>query len=132
MKPIIKIPNNARVFILEDNEERMDWFRHKLGHQPGYRRASNALQAITILSQEATFDIMFLDHDLSFIDEGQFNEHTYANSGSRVAASMAEHGWLAEHVIIHSWNPAGAANMAKVLGNGVHVIPFGQFDIEIE
>lgn len=126
----IRVGADARVFILEDDEARMRWFNDRIHDEAELVHASNAEEAIRILAaRRVPFDIMFLDHDLSYVDQSLTEIPSHDNTGSRVAHSIAENNWLAETVVIHSWNPAGAANMAAVLGPSVVVIPFGSFEI---
>lgn len=126
----IQLATGSRIFVLEDDHLRMEWFRSKM---PDLIHAKTANQAIEILVTDKTpFDMIFLDHDLSILDQKytlDLNAEKDGNTGSRVAKSMAEGGYIGEYVVIHSWNPAGAANMARLLENGVHILPFGSFDI---
>lgn len=60
------------------------------------------------------WDVVSLDHDL----EPQHYENLQGNhgrSGMAVAEWIAENAPLIERVIVHSWNPWGAANMANVI-----------------
>jgi hypothetical protein len=58
----IRIPEAAKVFVLEDSPERIKWFRWRI---PQAIIASNAEQALALLDEQ-TFHACFLDHDLSF------------------------------------------------------------------
>ena len=58
------IPTNWRVFVLDDTEDRISWFRQRI---PGLRYAKTCDEALQILSTEK-FDCVFLDHDLSWVD----------------------------------------------------------------
>ena len=64
--------------------------------------------------QDGSWDIISLDHDL----EPQHYENL---EGKHDRSGMAVAEWIAENapdivgIIIHSWNPWGAANMARVL-----------------
>ena len=122
MRAHIHIPAGSTIFILEDSDERIRWFRQKLF---GCRVVicCHAEEAIARLGVES-FDYIFLDHDLSIINPERDN-------GETVARSLCDAGYLGQNVLIHSWNPRGAANMAKALTMAT-VCPFGQFDIEVK
>ena len=121
-----KIPKSSRVFLLEDSELRIEWFKKKLHN---LTIAKTADEAISILTCCAPFDFVFLDHDLGILDYTGENQ-TGKGNGQEVALHLAETGFLGNKVCIHSWNPSGAANMARILKNAATVIPFGNFDIE--
>jgi len=59
-----RVPSDCRVFVLDDTQDRLDWFRERL---PQMRSATTSAAALEILSTEH-FDLVFLDHDLSFMD----------------------------------------------------------------
>ena len=103
------VPAHWRVFVLDDTEDRLGWFRKQL---PGVelRWAKTAAAAIEILASEP-FDLVFLDHDLSFMDAG-FPERQFGN-GKEVARYLAIKKF-AGRVVIHSHADA-AAVMAKIL-----------------
>lgn len=103
------VPAHWRVFVLDDTEDRLRWFRK---HLPGVelRWAKTAKLAIEILSTEP-FDLVFLDHDLSFMDAG-FPERQFGN-GKEVARFLAIKKFRGR-VVIHSHADA-ARLMAKIL-----------------
>jgi len=105
------------ILILDDDFIRHEKFNKVLtGHN--ITNVSDSKQAIQKL-QEEKFDIIFLDHDLGgqvFVESGE-------NTGYEVAL------WLSNNkqnhkgrIIIHSFNPIGAANM-KALLPSAEVIP---------
>lgn len=114
--------------LLEDNEDRIKWFKR---HIPDIDVVSTAAECIAWLANNPAYDFFFLDHDLGALDYALFiNGQTQANgNGHEVARHMCELGYLGDNVVIHSWNPAGAANMKNILKNAT-VIPFGKFTIE--
>lgn len=120
----IKIPRRARVFLLEDSEERIKWFRERVQN---LTIANTAEQAITILSLSPPFDYIFLDHDLGVLDT---QGHCAQGDGMQVAKHIAGSGFLGRNVVVHSWNAGAAQRMACVL-EGCVVIPFGQFEIQV-
>lgn len=131
MNTVISIPANSKIFILEDNQERRDFFWKHLNEHHRLVFAADADTAIKYLANaKQPYDVMFLDHDLTYAEQSFTSIPTHSNTGSAVAKSIVENGWLAKHVIIHSWNPVGAQNMAKVLGPSVLVIPFGSFSLQ--
>jgi hypothetical protein len=89
--------------------------------------ARTADEAISYLALEH-FDFVFLDHDLGIMD--QYGTAP-AGNGKMVAKFIASQGYIGDNVVIHSWNPDGAAEMKNALRNAC-VIPFGQFEIEFE
>jgi CheY-like chemotaxis protein len=77
------VPSHWRVFVLDDSQDRLDWFRRKI---PGMQCATSARKAIEILKSEQ-FDLVFLNHDLSFMDGG-FPNRQFGN-GKEVARFLA-------------------------------------------
>lgn len=102
------IPADCRVFVLDDTQDRLDWFRTRM---PQMRCAKTSDQALEILSTEK-FDMVFLDHDLSFMDAG-FPERQHGN-GKEVARYLARTGFAGK-IVIHSKNEDGVRSMAKTL-----------------
>jgi hypothetical protein len=115
------IPASWRVFVLDDSEERLEWFRARV---PQMRAAKTASAAIALLSEE-TFDVVFLDHDLSFMDAG-FPDRQFDN-GKEVARFL-EISKFAGRVVIHSKNEAGVAAMKKILPEA-RIARFDDFEI---
>jgi hypothetical protein len=133
MSVIVQIPRDARVFVLEDSMERITWFANRFGERPGFDLARDADAGLALIAAaDPPYDFVFLDHDLEinhYRNMAGYNEHR--DTGYRVAHSMAERGYLGDNVLIHSWNPQGAANMAACFERSVFVIPFGRFEIDI-
>lgn len=119
----IRLPKGAKVFLLEDSEDRIVWFKK---HIPDVVIAETALQAIDIL-KGTEFDFIFLDHDLGLLNYAGYAEHENG-SGRDVARYLSGQGYIGKNVVIHSWNPVGAAQMKDLL-EGAYAIPFGQFDL---
>lgn len=117
----ILIPVEDAVFILEDSEERIAWFRQRL---PNAVFAKTAQQAIMLLSQRS-FGMIFLDHDLGFLDAADPTRLHY--NGKEVSRYLAIHHF-AGCVVIHSRNPVGAEAMKKVLPKA-HLLPYGTFEV---
>lgn len=97
------------MFVLDDTQARLDWFRERLP-QGKMRFAKTAAAALEILSTEH-FDLVFLDHDLSFMDAG-FPERQFGN-GKEVARYLA-YSKFAGRIVIHSHSDQAQA-MAKIL-----------------
>lgn len=111
---IFNIPPSWPVFVLDDSEDRLSWFR---------QFAKTSAAAIDVLSRQS-FKVAFLDHDLHWMDAG-FPNRQHGN-GKEVARHLASH-WFAGIVVIHSRSKQ-AAVMAKILP-AAKVYPFGEFDI---
>lgn len=108
------------MFVLDDTEERIAWFRSRL---PRVRSAKTSREALEILSAEH-FDVVFLDHDLSFMDAG-FPNRQHGN-GKEVARYLA-YTKFAGRIVIHS-RADQAAVMAKILPHAT-VCRYGDFEI---
>ena len=104
-----------KIFVLEDNNERMAYFslvflKHALV------MTNNVAMGRTILQNEK-MDYIFLDHDLGgqvYVPSGE------SNTGHYICKHMHEtlNGYTP--IIIHSWNDVGARNMANTLINNGH------------
>ncbi len=117
------IPSHWRVFVLDDTDERLVWFKAKV---PSARCAKTCDEALQILSSER-FDLVFLDHDLSWMDAG-FPNRQHGN-GKEVARYLARTNFQGR-IVIHSRSDQ-AKTMAKILPQAA-VAPFGDFDIRLE
>jgi CheY-like chemotaxis protein len=120
-----------KIFVLEDDTEyRIPQFQELFAaHNLVY--AVDSGQALEALRQQK-FDLIFLDHDLG----GQlYVDSRRHNTGYQVAAGLRKTINAETNVVVHSWNPAGAENIAKLLAKRargkVKRIPFGQFDARI-
>jgi CheY-like chemotaxis protein len=99
-----------RIFVLDDDKNRLQIFRSKLINHTVIT-AMTASEAIHILSKDS-FEYIFLDHDLG--------DRVFVPSGPGTGYEVAK--WLAEHpekqapnIVIHSYNPVGAKAMSNVL-----------------
>jgi CheY-like chemotaxis protein len=111
------------VFVLDDTDDRISWFRSKL---PNVQFAKTCDEALEILSTQK-FDVVFLDHDLTWMDAG-FPDRQHGN-GKEVARYLARTRFPGK-VVIHSRSDQAAA-MAKILPRAT-VIRFGEFDIIVD
>lgn len=117
------VPAHWRVFVLDDTEDRLRWFRERI---PQMRSATTSAAALEILSKEQ-FDLVFLDHDLSWVDAG-FPEKQFGN-GKEVARYLARKKF-AGRVVIHSKNEDGVKVMAKILPAAT-IARYEEFEIEL-
>ena len=120
MKVTIHLPQGSRVLLLEDNLERVDWFRSKVPELYWVADITTAFAAM----KQFTFDFFFLDRDLGI----EHYSGAVEGSGEDFAAHLRELGYTGQSVVIHSWNPAGALRMKSMLPQAT-VLPFGEFDI---
>jgi CheY-like chemotaxis protein len=116
------IPSTASVFVLDDKEDRISWFRARL---PRLRYAKTADAALEVLSEEK-FDVVFLDHDLSWMDAGF--PHRQHGNGKEVARYLATTKFPGM-IVIHSHSDQAQA-MAKILPKA-HIARFGDFSITV-
>jgi len=119
-----------RILILEDTDERIVQFKRKLiGKQVTFTKKAD--ECIKLLTEEPTFDYIFLDHDLSV---------EFSRPGKGTGYEVAD--WIASnpskaprHILIHSLNNIGAAAMMKRLGDAdirASYIPFLWTKLEAE
>jgi CheY-like chemotaxis protein len=117
----IRIPKNVRVFVLDDTEDRLAWFRERM---PEMRSAKTSFEAIEILAAEP-FDVIFLDHDLHWMDAGDVNRQH--GNGKEVARFLAIRKFAGK-IVIHSRNLDAVPFMRKILPQAT-IAPFGEFEI---
>lgn len=117
------IPKDWPVFVLDDREDRIHWFKRRV---PQAVFARNAEVAKYELKQSGKkFKVCFLDHDLSWIDAG-FPGRQYGN-GKEIARLLRDLDFKGI-VVIHSKHRECAEVMNEILPNA-YVLPFGYFDI---
>ncbi|MGA9040785.1 MAG: cyclic-phosphate processing receiver domain-containing protein [Terriglobales bacterium] len=109
--------------MLDDTDDRISWFRSKLSN---LRFAKTCDEALEILCSEK-FDIVFLDHDLSWMDAGFPNRQH--DNGKEVARYLARTRFPGK-IVIHSRSDQAEA-MARILPQAT-VVRFGEFDITLE
>lgn len=134
----IYIPHDARVFIVEDNQERIDWFRWKLneiGHAHIVCLTDDPHEAIERLSNDCdpgSLDAIFLDFDLGHSPMINDPEKPEQVTSAPVVEYLMMHRGVRiwdKNVVIHSQNQLGAQWIkARLLG--ATVAPFGTFDIK--
>jgi CheY-like chemotaxis protein len=123
---VFNVPSHWRVFVLDDTQERLFWFRQQLRGVAVLRDAKTADRALEILSTEQ-FDLVFLDHDLSWEDAG-FPDKQHGN-GKEIARYLARTKF-AGRVVIHSKNEDGVKAMSKLLPAAT-IARFESFEISL-
>lgn len=108
----------AKILILEDDQNRIQFFKEKLKKHDVYF-FDNVEEAKMSIELMGPFDTFFLDHDL---DDNIYVKSEEKNTGYQLAKFMHEKKIEAQ-IIIHSMNPIGAQNMKNLLPTAT-VIPF--------
>jgi CheY-like chemotaxis protein len=116
----------VRVFLLDDDAARHDWFARQFkGDRVDV--AADAARACELLASNH-YDVIFLDHDL-------LPEHYYAEEFDDERSGYAVARWLAERpaclsgtqIIVHTRNADGALRMVELLrraGRQAEHVPF--------
>jgi hypothetical protein len=102
-----------KVFILEDSDSRIEWFKQ---HFPNADIAKTAKEAYIYLENE--YDLIFLDHDLGgeiLVDSNK------DNTGYQVAKFISSSINKNTETIIHTLNPCGAQNMKNALPHARYI-----------
>ncbi len=132
----ISVPEGSVVFIIEDMNERIEWFENKLkvNRTGGY--AINCPVAVIIAKspEEATailgeieideIDLFFFDHDLG----GAPYTPPFSTDVAKFLAEKDPN--IGRRVVIHSLNTAGVKNLQGIMPGAVKM-PFGSFNIEV-
>jgi hypothetical protein len=126
-RTILKVPEAARVLVLDDDPKRLEWFRESVSTATGH--APTCCTTVDGFIRELgdhEFDVVFLDHDLCWQDAA-YAERKHGN-GKEAARYLAWMGFQ-RTVIIHSVNEDGADAMKGYLPHS-RVAPFGTFELE--
>jgi Cyclic-phosphate processing Receiver domain len=115
------IPADWKVLVLEDDGDRIAWFKQRM---PNAMFAETAEAAITLLARYK-FNAAFLDHDLH--PTHLLSIKIFEGTGRQVAKFMQDMDFKGS-VVIHSRNPIGADLMCEFLPHA-HIAPFGTFEI---
>lgn len=112
------------IFILEDNEHRMNKFKRELiGHE--IDRAATVEEGTSLVAFN-TYDLLFLDHDLG---GKEMVDSADGNTGYQLAEFIASFTPnKTTPCVVHSCNPAGADNIVRVLPHAIK-LPFPSLDI---
>jgi CheY-like chemotaxis protein len=110
-----------RILILDDDLSRHKHFKANLiGHE--LTHTETAQECIDQIANNELFDYIFLDHDLGgnvYVESGK-------NTGYEVAQYLANNPDKIpgkRKVLVHSLNPVGAKNMARIIP-GAALYPF--------
>ncbi len=127
-KPVIQIRKGGRVYIVEDNEERIKWFLEKMPHEIVYHQADPdlAVDHLRVMVPEM-FDAIFLDFDLGpgNVKNSTINSIPVVDFlNGRLTTRRSQ-----RVIVIHSCNEPGAFWMNTILP-GATRLPFGEFDIQ--
>src|SRR5690349_20523942 len=101
----ISIPRGSRVFLVDDDDYRIEWFFARL---TSITVAKEAPDAVAILDSYPRFDFIFLDHDLELFTGN-------VGDGLQVAEHLAGWGFDGRNTYIHSTNQNGAAAMHRAI-----------------
>ncbi|KKN70880.1 hypothetical protein LCGC14_0426660 [marine sediment metagenome] len=112
------------IFILEDNKYRMVKFRRELiGHKIDHAETVEQGTSLVVANK---YDLLFLDHDLG---GEEMVDSSKGSTGYKLAEFIASFTPNKETpCVVHSCNPAGSANIVRVLPHAVK-IPFISLDI---
>ena len=118
----------GKILIVEDDDNRIMQFKIQFLVYKDVIITKSSAEAVGLV-KDIKFDVIFLDHDLGICPEtGDKTCRVFLKSGTGTGYEVAESikDSINENtlVIIHSWNPAGANNMMKVIPNNVYA-PFG-------
>ena len=108
-----------KIFILDDSEERIKFFKENLAHHNLFI-ARGVITGRQIFEANEPFEWILLDHDLEnkvLVDSDDYY------TGFQFAKWL-ENKKINTPIIIDSWNPVGAANMAE-LNLNTYLAPFG-------
>jgi hypothetical protein len=96
-----------KVLILEDDETRNAWFRHRMGYAVMVETAKDCIAQLA-----AEWDVVYLDHDLG----GEiYVDVAHENTGSAVVRWIAEHKPVVGQFVVHSANGPAAQAMTEDL-----------------
>jgi len=119
-----------RIFILEDNAERISLFKqtlHKKFPKAEIIIKETAKEAKEILTPNSYWDIILLDHDLGgeiYVDSNELN------TGYQVALHIRDKEIKYGQCITHTQNPVGGRNITNLLG--CQHIPFSELGVLIK
>lgn len=109
--------------MVDDQQDRHDFFRKSYRHVDNIVVQSydydNALMEIA--ATPTSFDLMFLDHDLSESSAFCDPDNTYEKTGTDIAKFIVREinplDCVGMEIYCHSMNPWGRQNMVKILKN---------------
>ena len=104
-----------KVFILEDDPERISYFKELLGHVADLTIISSCVEVDKF---QPPYDLIFLDHDLG---GRQMVDH---EDCGLTFVKQADSFTPNDLIIVHSYNPVGAKQMLAELPVGAMYCPF--------
>ena len=131
IEPIFKEGKPMKIFILEDDKERIKEFASMFEEQ--ILVIANDSDVANSILYYNKFDLIFLDHDL----EGKQMCESEGNTGFKVASHIGKSENFRTNIVIHSYNMKGANNILKVLSEDINfkgkaiILPFGTFNKNI-
>lgn len=126
MKLVINGKEANKVFVLEDSEERIEWFQRTFKDSEVLLITKKPGTALTALN-DITFDIIFLDHDLEDTAYEAFaggKDPRKELTGLHVAEGLSNTLNRNTMCIIHSMNPIGSSKMIAAHPFNTLSIPF--------
>lgn len=103
------------ILIVEDDEQRIDWFKNQLaGHKLYIAKSTSS--AINTLKQ-IDFDIVYLDHDLT--EEAYWKDAHHSVTGYSVCLFLEQNPENNRDAsfVVHSMNNSGSVRMMAALKN---------------
>lgn len=133
-KPLVE-RSPVRVFLLDDDERRHDWFKRRFKGDD-LDIASTVEEAKAFLARDA-YDALFLDHDLLPHHYVSNDHNDFANTGYAIAEWLNERSELqrAAVIIVHTRNADAAIPMVRKLresGRNVEYCAFPMLDLKIK
>jgi CheY-like chemotaxis protein len=119
-----KLAIKMRILVIDDDPTRHEGFDRALRDQE-VTHVYNYREAVKALESSPAFDIVYFDHDLGDYGPSPSGYGSKELTGCDIALYIARvlpEEKRPKFAKIHSWNPAGAANIAAVLNNAG--IPF--------
>jgi len=107
-----------KILILEDDEERIKFFKQYLAKEHILHFARHVWEAENIFDKEQPFNVIFLDHDLggrAFVDPAE------EDTGSGFARFLKNKDLSKTTVVTHTFNSEGARSIQSILKNVMYI-----------
>lgn len=132
MKTIINKSLIKRVFILEDDTMRINWFKEQFDWCDWFitKQVGIALEEL----KATKYELIFLDHDLEdshYTDFFEGREPQKELTGQYISENLKDTINFNTTTIIHSMNPIGQKSMKQQLPHAF-VIPFSELVTNLE